>query len=133
MIARGATWFARGANGLIAGLLLFYALVALGWTGFIASDDVTFAHGAYGWLEQFPYVGGHGTIRYTITIPMALAFRMAGEHEFAMALPGLLYLSGLMVIAWLAVRRAAGPLPAFGALAAQIGRASCRERVSPYV
>ena len=118
MIARGATWIARGANGLIASLGLFYALVALGWTGFIASDDVTFAHGAYGWLEQFPYVGGHGTIRYTITIPMALAFRMAGENEFAMALPGLLYLSGLMVIAWLAVRRAAGPLPAFGGLAA---------------
>lgn len=116
MIARGATWIARGTNGLIVGLGLFYALVALGWTGFIASDDVTFAHGAYGWLEQFPYVGGHGTIRYTITIPMALAFRAAGENEFAMALPGLLYLGGLMVIAWFAVRRAAGPLPAFGAL-----------------
>ena len=117
-MARAGAWIARGVNGLIVGLMIFYALVALSWTGFIASDDVTFAHGAYGWLEQFPYVGGHGTIRYTITIPMALAFRIVGENAFAMALPGLLYLTGFLVVAWLAVRRAAGPLPAFGALAA---------------
>lgn len=118
MIARADVWIARGANGLIVGLAIFYALVALSWTGFIASDDVTFAHGAYGWLEHFPYVGGHGTIRYTITIPMALAFRLVGEDEFAMALPGLLYLTGFLAVVWFAVRRAAGPLPAFGALAA---------------
>ena len=117
-MARAGTWIAHGANGLIVGLMIFYALVASSWTGFIASDDVTFARGAYGWLEKFPYVGGHGTIRYTITIPMALAFRIAGENDFAMALPGLLYLTGFLVVAWLAVRRAAGPLPAFGALAA---------------
>ena len=117
-MARAGAWIAHGANGLIVGLVVFYALVAFSWTGFIASDDVTFAHGAYGWLEQFPYVGGHGTIRYTITIPMALAFRIEGENEFAMALPGLLYLTGFLAVAWLAVRRAAGPLPAFGALAA---------------
>ena len=118
MTGRLSAWISRGGNGLIAGLLLFYSLVASGWTGFIASDDVTFAHGAYGWLEQFPYVGGHGTIRYTITIPMALAFRLVGENEFAMALPGLLYLSALMAVVWLAVRRAAGALPAFAALVA---------------
>ena len=59
----------RRANGLLVMLLIGYvALVALFWVGFIASDDVTFAEGAYGWIEQFPFVGGHGTIRYPLTI-----------------------------------------------------------------
>ena len=62
-----------GRRGLWIGLLLFALLLAFAWVGFLASDDVTYARGAYGWMEHFPYVGGHGTIRYPITIPMALS------------------------------------------------------------
>ena len=114
---RGIVHFiGKGANGLVLCLLLFFVLVSLSWIGFIASDDVTYAHGAYGWLEHFPFVGGHGTIRYTITIPMALAFRLFGENEFAFVLPSLAYFTGFLVVAWVAVRRVAGPLAAFGAL-----------------
>jgi 4-amino-4-deoxy-L-arabinose transferase-like glycosyltransferase len=109
-------WIGRGYNGLAICLILFFALVGANWVGYIGSDDVTFAHGAYGWLEEFPYVGGHGTIRYTITIPMALAFRLFGENEFAMALPGLAYLTGFFVMVWAALRKIAGPLAAFCAL-----------------
>jgi 4-amino-4-deoxy-L-arabinose transferase-like glycosyltransferase len=105
-----------GRRGLLLGLGVFVLLVALSWVGFIASDDVTYAKGAYGWMEHFPYVGGHGTIRYPITIPMALSFGTFGENEFAMVLPSLLYLILFLVMAWRITRDVAGPLPAFCAL-----------------
>lgn len=107
-----------GRLGLAAGLALFLALVGFSWVGLIASDDVTYAHGAYGWLQHFPYVGGHGTIRYFIAIPMALAFRLFGENEYAMALPSLLYALAFLVVAWRVTRDVAGAWPAFGALLA---------------
>ncbi|MBA3940095.1 MAG: hypothetical protein C0520_02665 [Sphingopyxis sp.] len=107
-----------GRRGLWIGLALFALLVTLAWVGFIASDDVTYARGAYGWIEHFPFVGGHGTIRYPITIPMALSFLTLGGNEFAMVLPSLLYLVAFLIAAWRATRDVAGPLPAFFALLA---------------
>ena len=92
--------------GLVALLLLFTTLIALFWVGFIGSDDTTFAYGAYGWIEQFPYVGGHGTIRYPITIPMALSFLAFGGNEIAMALPSFLYMVGALILAWFAIGNA---------------------------
>ena len=109
-----------GRRGLWIGLLLFALLLAFAWVGFLASDDVTYARGAYGWMEHFPYVGGHGTIRYPITIPMALSFTALGENSFAMVLPSLIYVTVFMMMAWWAARRVAGPLPAFTALIALV-------------
>ena len=106
--------------GIFVALLTFAALVSWGWVGFLGSDDVTFAIGGYGWLEQFPYVGGHGTIRYPITIPIALSFLTLGEHEFAMVLPSLLYMIGFLVLTWFAVKRASDGWLAFSALAALV-------------
>lgn len=116
MTGRAISWIATGRRGLWLGLALFLALVALGWVGFIASDDVTYAKGAYGWIEHFPFVGGHGTIRYPITIPMALSFLAFGENDFAMVLPSLLYMVAFMALAWHAVRRVCGSLAATSAL-----------------
>lgn len=87
---------------------IFIALVSLFWVGFVASDDVTFATGGYGWIEDFPFVGGHGTIRYPITIPMAVSFFSFGGNEVAMILPSLLYMMGAITIAFLLIGRAAG-------------------------
>jgi 4-amino-4-deoxy-L-arabinose transferase-like glycosyltransferase len=106
--------------GLFVTLILFALLVAWGWVGFLGSDDVTYAKGGYGWLENFPFVGGHGTIRYPITIPIALSFLTLGEHEFAMVLPSLLYMFGFLALTWFAVQRAGDGWLAFGALAALI-------------
>ncbi len=108
----------HGRRGLWIALALFALLVALAWVGYIASDDVTYARGAYGWIEHFPFVGGHGTIRYPITIPMALSSLTFGGNEFAMVLPSLLYLIGFLVAAWRVTRDVAGPVPAFFALLA---------------
>jgi 4-amino-4-deoxy-L-arabinose transferase-like glycosyltransferase len=107
--------------GLLWALITFGLLVAWGWVGFFGSDDAFYAAGAYGWLTEFPYVGGHGTIRYPITIPIALSFLTLGENEFSMALPSLLYMLGFLVLTYFAVWRTgdnrAGGWPAFGALA----------------
>ncbi len=72
-------------------LLIFCALLSIFWTGFIASDDAIYADSAYGWLTQFPYIGGLGTNRYPLVMPVALSFLLAGENEFALVLPSLLY------------------------------------------
>ena len=108
----------HGWRALLIGLALFLTLVAASWVGFIGSDDATFAKGAYGWIDAFPnlYVGGHGTIRYLITIPMALSFTLFGGNDFAMVLPSLLYMLGFLIFAWRAVRDAAGPVSALLAL-----------------
>lgn len=110
----------QGRAGLFAALLAFALLVAWGWVGFIGSDDWTYAIGAYGWLENFPYVGEHGTIRYPITIPIALSLLTLGEHEFAVVLPSLLYMVGFLALAWVSVKRAGDGWLAFGALVALI-------------
>jgi 4-amino-4-deoxy-L-arabinose transferase-like glycosyltransferase len=110
----------QGRTGLLAALVIFALLVAWGWVGFLGSDDVTYAKGGYGWLEDFPYVGGHGTIRYPITIPIALSFLTMGQHEFAMVLPSLLYMVGFLVLSWMSVRRAGDGWLASGAMAALI-------------
>ena len=108
--------------GLFIALFAFALLVAWGWVGFLGSDDVTYAKGGYGWLEDFPFVGGHGTIRYPITIPIAVSFLMLGQHEFAMVLPSLLYMFGFLALTWFAVKRAGavsgGDWLPLGALAA---------------
>jgi len=75
------------------------------WVGYLGSDDATYARGAYGWLNDFPYVGGHGTIRYTITIPIALSFKVLGESSFALALPSLLYAAGFIVVTYMFLSR----------------------------
>jgi 4-amino-4-deoxy-L-arabinose transferase-like glycosyltransferase len=100
----------QGRGGLFVGLGLFLALVAMSWVGFIGSDDATYAKGAYGWIDAFPglYVGGHGTIRYLITIPTALSLTVFGENSFGLVLPCLLYTLAFMILAWRAVRDAAG-------------------------
>jgi 4-amino-4-deoxy-L-arabinose transferase-like glycosyltransferase len=114
----------QGRSGLLLALVVFALLVAWGWVGFLGSDDVTYARGGYGWLEHFPYVGGHGTIRYPITIPIALSFLTLGQNEFAMVLPSLLYMFGFLTLSWFAVRRAgannSGGWLAFGAQAALV-------------
>lgn len=116
MMLRARSWIASGRNGLWFGMVLFCALVAMGWIGFLASDDVTYANGAYGWIRDFPFVGGHGTIRYPITIPMALSFVTFGENEYAMVLPSLLYMLGVLVLIWHAVRNVGGTWAATSAL-----------------
>ena len=113
---RALDWIAKGHRGLWLALAIFALCLALGWVGFIASDDATYVVGAYGWLEQFPFVGGHGTIRYPLTIPIALSFLVFGEGEVAAILPSLAYLLVFLFFTWRVLCGVAGRLAAFVAL-----------------
>lgn len=97
----------------IAGATVALSLVLTigGWVGFIGSDDVTYAIGGQGWLSSFPYVGGHGSIREPITMPIALSFALLGESEVALVLPSLIYAVGLVAMTTFAVARGAGAWP----------------------
>ena len=99
-------------SGSIFLAILFLALTAWAWVGFLGSDDVTYAIGAYGWIEQFPFVGGHGTIRYPITIPMALSFLTFGHNEYAMVLPSYLAMVALLFCIWRSIAHISGVFPA---------------------
>lgn len=77
---------------------LFLIAVWLGWVGYLGSDDAVYLDGAYGWLEQFPFVGGHGSIRYTITWPLALSLSLFGENEVAAALPSIGFACALLFV-----------------------------------
>jgi 4-amino-4-deoxy-L-arabinose transferase-like glycosyltransferase len=116
-VSRSMIAMLKGRFGLLAMLICFLLLVAWGWVGYLGSDDTTYAIGAYGWIEEFPYVGGHGTIRYPITMPMALSFLTFGGNEFAMVLPSLLYMIGFLIMIWATVRGIGNDAMAVGALA----------------
>jgi 4-amino-4-deoxy-L-arabinose transferase-like glycosyltransferase len=95
----------RDAALVVALLVAAAAILAFAWVGYLGSDDVTYATGAYGWLREFPYVGGHGTIRYTITWPIALSFLAFGEGEFQLVLPTICYFAALVIFTYLCVAR----------------------------
>jgi 4-amino-4-deoxy-L-arabinose transferase-like glycosyltransferase len=96
---------ARDAALVLVLLLGMAAVLAFAWVGYLGSDDVTYATGAYGWLRQFPYVGGHGTIRYLITWPIALSFVAFGEGEFQLILPTIGYFAALIAVTYLCMAR----------------------------
>ncbi len=108
--------YIKRAAGLWLGLVIFAILLMLGWVGFIGSDDASYIGGAYGWRNYFPYVGGHGTIRYPITIPIALSVAVLGAHEFVLVLPTIAYATAIFIMVWRLVARAVSPLAAFMAL-----------------
>lgn len=85
-------------SGLAVYLLLFSGLLYVFWVGFIASDDAIYAEAAYGWLTHFPYIGGLGTNRYPLVLPIALSFWILGGKVFTLVLPTLLYALGMTAL-----------------------------------
>src|SRR5689334_20978788 len=77
---------------------LFLALIVSAGIHYLGSDDVTYWAGGQGWLQHFPYIGGHGTDRETIVLPLAAASRLLGNNIFALVLPTVLYSSGLIIL-----------------------------------
>lgn len=86
--------------------LIALATVAFGWVGFYGSDDLSYAAGGMGWIDNFPYVGvNHWTLRHTVVIPMAALFGIFGISEFTLVLPVVLqYLALLALVFWLMQR-----------------------------
>lgn len=97
--------------GLVYGLLAI-GLVGLQWlcfVGYQASDDANYLQGAFGWLEQSPYVGNtHWTLRHTLTLPAALGISTLGLSLFTVSLPTLLYFIGFVAVQVWALHRHLG-------------------------
>ena len=97
--------------GMVAGLIL------LSWTGYTESDDRAYAEAAAQWIENFPFLGtDHHALRHAIVLPTALFFSIFGPSELGLALPILLYLTGMLTVVFMAVSAVAGRLAGLFAL-----------------
>jgi len=103
----------RAAAGFALVLILATAYTWWGWIGYIGADDVFWYYGgARGWLDHFPFVGGHGTIRHTLNIPMALSVVLLGPGIPALVLPGIIYGVALLGVIYIWCFRNAGQIAA---------------------
>lgn len=86
-------------------LLAFLAaglFIALGWTGFIAADDLRYARAAAGWARHVPFLAtDHWGVRHAVVLPMAVAFRVGGISEATLAVPAVLYAASLLLLVFL--------------------------------
>lgn len=86
--------------------LVALATVFFGWVGFYGSDDLSYAAGGLGWLNDFPYVGvNHWTLRHTVVIPMAALFGIFGVSELTLVLPVTLQFLALLTLVFWLMRR----------------------------
>ena len=91
-------------------ILLVTALtLTFAWVGWLDSDDKNHLVGAYGWMNDFPYLAKtHAALRHTIAIPVGTSFRIFGVSEFSLILPNLLQYFATVLITWSFVRRSFG-------------------------
>ena len=94
-------------NGWLAvALALAAVLVALNWVGYDGADDRSYALGAEAWFRHFPAVGAdHWATRHTVVLPVALSLALFGRHEFALAVPSLVYFFGFLAVNFHFARR----------------------------
>ncbi len=89
------------------------------FVGFLASDDGSYLLAARHWLHDFPFVGNdHWSLRHTVVLPLAAIIALFGEGEHVIALEGLIYQVGILVVAGYFVLRVAGPMAAVAVIAA---------------
>jgi 4-amino-4-deoxy-L-arabinose transferase-like glycosyltransferase len=69
---------------LVTGLII----VTLAWVGYVGTDDQSYARGALGWLNRFPYLGdNHWALRHPVVIPLAVSLAIFGYREISLGLP----------------------------------------------
>lgn len=87
-------------------LVVAVLTLAFAWIGWLASDDKNHLVGAYGWLEQFPYVATvNPALRHTIAIPVGMSFRLLGVSEVSLVIPNLIQYFGMIWMTWSFLRR----------------------------
>jgi 4-amino-4-deoxy-L-arabinose transferase-like glycosyltransferase len=92
-------------------ILLLAAIVALGvgWTGFIASDDMLYYAGAHRWAMGEAFTGSdHWTTRLPLMWLFAAMLRLVGENFVAFAATALIPYAALVALAMAAGRREGG-------------------------
>ena len=89
-----------------AAMLLAAMALAVGWVGFIASDDQYYYSAALKWLEQGWYLPDHfGRVRNSVSLPIAGSIRLFGDHELAIIIPSVVYYLATLVLTFLGLSR----------------------------
>ena len=92
--------------------LLLFAItltLALGWTGYIASDDAAYYEGAVRWLSDPPFAGSdHWTTRFPVILSLAAALAIFGKGYVAMGAAALAWYFALVAIVGLFTARIGG-------------------------
>lgn len=74
----------------IIAVALMLAAVAIGWTGYIASDDASYYLGAQQWLRDPPFAGSdHWTTRFPVVLTLAAAIGVIGPGPLPLAVTAL--------------------------------------------
>ncbi len=99
-------------------MLLAAMALAVGWVGFIASDDQYYYSAALKWLEQGWYLPDHfGRVRNSVSLPIAGSIRLFGDHELAIIIPSVVYYLATLVLTFLGLSRVTDRKTAFLACA----------------
>jgi len=102
-------------SGEFAATMLLAAMaLAVGWVGFIASDDQYYYSAALKWLEQGWYLPDHfGRVRNSVSLPIAGSIRLFGDHELAIIIPSVVYYLATLVLTFLGLSRVTDRKTAF--------------------
>ena len=91
-------------------ILLIGALsLAIGWTGFIASDDQFYYFGALEWAQHGAFAGdSHWTTRFPLVLSLAAMVRVAGAAPLALHLTAIAWYAAFVAVGILLARRTDG-------------------------
>ncbi len=83
--------------------------VAVGWTGFIASDDQFYYFGALEWAKNGPFAGdSHWTTRFPLVLSLAAAIKAVGAGAVALNVTAIAWYGAFVTVGILLARRIAG-------------------------
>ncbi|MFN3727082.1 MAG: ArnT family glycosyltransferase [Allosphingosinicella sp.] len=90
-------------------LLVGTVAVAVGWTGFIASDDQFYYFGALEWAQNGAFAGdSHWTTRFPLVLTLAAAIKAVGADPLALHLTAIAWYAAFVAVGILLTRRVAG-------------------------
>lgn len=93
----------------VALLAAALAALAVGWIGYIASDDALYYRGAVRWLTDPPFAGdNHWSTRFPVTLTFAAMIALFGRGYAAFGATALLFYAAVVAVTAVFARRVAG-------------------------
>lgn len=94
---------------LLGTLLIAAAALAMGWVGFMASDDVAYHAGAREWLDRPPFGGvDHWTTRFPLILTLAGMIAVFGDGPLPLAVTAIFWFALFVASGTALVRRVGG-------------------------
>ena len=108
---RAALSFAPSLGWPALVLLIGALSVAVGWTGFIASDDQFYYFGALEWAQHGAFAGdSHWATRFPLVLSLAAAIKTVGAVPLALNLTAIAWYAAFVAVGILLARRIGGEL-----------------------